>query len=143
MSLTFLPRRLATERGEEDPDRLAELFQLDHLATRMRRNDENVLVLAGADSTPPRRSDAPLVDVLQAAQSEVEQYERIEFGTVDDDVSIAAQAVNDVVRLTAELLDNATRFSPPGAPETPIAPKPLLPLSRCPRRENNRTVVWL
>jgi HAMP domain-containing protein len=101
------------ERGEEDPKRLAQLFQLDHLATRMRRNDENVLVLAGADTTPPRRDDAPLADVLQAAQSEVELYERIEFGTVDDDVSIAAHAVNDVVRLLAELLDNATRFSPP------------------------------
>jgi hypothetical protein len=101
------------ERSEEDPKRLAQLFQLDHLATRMRRNDENVLVLAGADTTPPRRDDAPLADVLRAAQSEVELYERIEFGTVDDDVSIASHAVNDVVRLLAELFDNATRFSPP------------------------------
>ena len=72
------------ERGEEDPKRLAQLFQLDHLATRMRRNDENLLVLAGADSTPPRRDDAPLFDVLRAAQSEVEHYERIEFGAIDD-----------------------------------------------------------
>ncbi|GIJ68953.1 hypothetical protein Voc01_038700 [Virgisporangium ochraceum] len=101
------------ERGEEDPQRLAQLFQLDHLATRMRRNDENVLVLAGADTSPPRSEDAPLADVLRAAQSEVEQYERIEFGAVDDDVSIAAHAVNDVVRLLAELFDNAARFSPP------------------------------
>ncbi|GIJ59438.1 sensor histidine kinase [Virgisporangium aurantiacum] len=101
------------ERGEEDPQRLAQLFQLDHLATRMRRNDENVLVLAGADTSPPRSEDAPLADVLRAAQSEVEQYERIEFGAVDDDVSIASHAVNDVVRLLAELFDNAARFSPP------------------------------
>ncbi|BCB81414.1 nitrate- and nitrite sensing domain-containing protein [Phytohabitans flavus] len=101
------------ERGEEDPKRLAQLFQLDHLATRMRRNDENLLVLAGADSTAPRRDDALLVDALRAAQSEVELYNRIEFGTVDTDISIAAHAVNDVVRLVAELLDNATRFSPP------------------------------
>jgi signal transduction histidine kinase len=101
------------ERGEEDPKRLAQLFQLDHLATRMRRNDENLLVLAGADSTAPRREDALLVDAVRAAQSEVEQYDRIEFGTIDTDVSIAAHAVNDVVRLVAELLDNATRFSPP------------------------------
>lgn len=101
------------ERSEEDPKRLAQLFQLDHLATRMRRNDENLLVLAGADSTAPRREDALLVDVLRAAQSEVEQYDRIEFGTVDTDVSVSAHAVNDVVRLVAELLDNATRFSPP------------------------------
>ncbi|MEU7571285.1 sensor histidine kinase [Micromonospora sp. NPDC049240] len=103
----------AIERGEEDPKRLAQLFELDHLATRMRRNDENLLVLAGADSAVPRRDDALLVDVLRAAQSEVELYNRIEFGTVDIDISVAAQAVNDVVRLVAELLDNATRFSPP------------------------------
>ena len=101
------------ERGEEDPKRLAQLFQLDHLATRMRRNDENLLVLAGADTSPPRREDALLIDALRAAQSEVELYDRMEFGTVDSDVSIAARAVNDVVRLLAELMDNATRFSPP------------------------------
>ncbi len=103
----------AIERGEEDPKRLARLFELDHLATRMRRNDENLLVLAGADSTAPRQEDALLVDVLRAAQSEVELYNRIEFGTVDTDVSVAAHVVNDAVRLVAELLDNATRFSPP------------------------------
>jgi hypothetical protein len=79
----------------------------------MRRNDENVLVLADADSTPPRRDDAPLVDVMRAAQSEIEMYQRVEFGTVDEDVMIASHAVNDSVRLLAELLDNATRFSPP------------------------------
>ncbi|MEU3453323.1 nitrate- and nitrite sensing domain-containing protein [Micromonospora sp. NPDC006766] len=103
----------AIERSEEDPKRLAQLFELDHLATRMRRNDENLLVLAGADSAVPRRDDALLIDVLRAAQSEVELYNRIEFGTVDTDISVAAHAVNDVVRLVAELLDNATRFSPP------------------------------
>ncbi|AEV81725.1 histidine kinase [Actinoplanes sp. SE50] len=101
------------ERTEEDPKRLAKLFDLDHLATRMRRNDENLLVLAGADVGAPRREDALLVDVLRAAQSEVEQYHRIEFGAIDTDVAVAAAAVNDVVRLIAELLDNATRFSPP------------------------------
>ncbi|HEX5597199.1 MAG TPA: nitrate- and nitrite sensing domain-containing protein [Micromonosporaceae bacterium] len=101
------------ERSEEDPKRLAKLFELDHLATRMRRNDENLLVLAGADSAPPRREDALLADILQAAQSEVELYNRVEFGTVDPDISVSANAVNDVVRLVAELLDNGTRFSPP------------------------------
>ncbi len=101
------------ERGEEDPDRLSELFQLDHLATRMRRNDENLLVLAGADSTRIQREPAPLTDVLRAAQSEVEHYTRIEFGMIDRDVEIAAHAVNDMVHLIAELLDNATAFSPP------------------------------
>ncbi|BCL15591.1 hypothetical protein GCM10017556_33300 [Micromonospora sagamiensis] len=101
------------ERGEEDPDRLAELFQLDHLATRMRRNDENLLVLAGADSTRVQRQPAALIDVLRAAQSEVEHYTRIEFGVIDRDLEVAAHAVNDLVHLVAELFDNATAFSPP------------------------------
>ncbi|KWV33296.1 sensor histidine kinase [Micromonospora rifamycinica] len=101
------------ERGEEDPDRLAELFQLDHLATRMRRNDENLLVLAGADSTRVQREPAALIDVLRAAQSEVEHYTRIEFGIIDRDIEVSAHAVNDLVHLVAELFDNATAFSPP------------------------------
>ncbi|GGJ92784.1 hypothetical protein GCM10010123_23360 [Pilimelia anulata] len=101
------------ERTEEDPDRLSELFQLDHLATRMRRNDENLLVLAGADSTRVQREPAPLTDVLRAAQSEVEHYTRIDISTEDTDARIAAHAVNDIVHLIAELFDNATSFSPP------------------------------
>jgi signal transduction histidine kinase len=101
------------ERGEQDPDRLSELFQLDHLATRMRRNDENLLVLAGADSTRIQREPAALVDVLRAAQSEVEHYTRVQFGIIDSDIEIAAHAVNDLVHLVAELFDNATAFSPP------------------------------
>jgi signal transduction histidine kinase len=101
------------ERTEEDPKRLARLFQLVQLATRIRRIDENLLVLAGADSTPSRREDALLADILRVAPSEVEPYNRVEFGTVDADVSVAAHAVDDVVHLLAELLDNATRFSPP------------------------------
>ena len=104
------------ERGEENPDRLAELFQLDHLATRMRRNDENLLVLAGADSTRQERHPAPISDILQAAQSEVEQYTRIEFGHVEAEREIKPAAVNDLVHLVAELMDNATAFSPPEAP---------------------------
>jgi signal transduction histidine kinase len=105
------------ERGEQDPDRLSELFQLDHLATRMRRNDENLLVLAGADSTRIQREPAALMDVLRAAQSEVEHYTRIEFGIIDQDIEIAAHAVNDLVHLVAELFDNATAFS---APDTKV-----------------------
>ncbi|MBX6748139.1 MAG: sensor histidine kinase, partial [Micromonosporaceae bacterium] len=101
------------ERGEQDPDRLSELFQLDHLATRMRRNDENLLVLAGADSTRVQREPAALIDVLRAAQSEVEQYTRVELTAVDPDIEIAAHAVNDLVHMIAELFDNATSFSPP------------------------------
>ncbi|HIV58794.1 MAG TPA: nitrate- and nitrite sensing domain-containing protein [Candidatus Stackebrandtia faecavium] len=101
------------ERGEEDPDRLAELFQLDHLATRMRRNDENLLVLAGADSARVERNPAPIGDVIRAAQSEVEQYTRIEFGRINAESEVEAGAINDIVHLVAELLDNATAFSPP------------------------------
>ncbi|NUT38087.1 MAG: sensor histidine kinase, partial [Hamadaea sp.] len=117
-SQTLVDRMIAEldsiEQHEQDPKRLARMFRLDHLATRMRRNDENLLVLAGADASPARREDAGLEDVLRAAQSEVELYDRIEFSTVDGDTAIAAHAVNDVVRMTAELMDNGTRFSPPG-----------------------------
>jgi signal transduction histidine kinase len=101
------------ERDEADAKRLARLFRLDHLATRMRRNDENLLVLAGADSSPARGEDSLLIDIMRAAQAEIENYGRIEFGSVDIDALVTARAVNDVVRLFAELLDNATRFSPP------------------------------
>ncbi len=104
------------ERGEQDPDRLSELFQLDHLATRMRRNDENLLVLAGADSSRVQRDPAALLDVLRAAQSEVEHYTRIQFGGIDQHLEISAPAVNDFVHLIAELFDNATAFSPPDTP---------------------------
>ncbi|MCP2324882.1 signal transduction histidine kinase [Hamadaea flava] len=117
-SQTLVDRMIAEldsiEQHEQDPKRLARMFRLDHLATRMRRNDENLLVLAGADASPARREDAGLEDVLRAAQSEVELYDRVEFSTVDADTAIAAHAVNDVVRMTAELMDNGTRFSPPG-----------------------------
>ena len=117
-SQTLVDRMIAEldsiEQHEQDPKRLARMFRLDHLATRMRRNDENLLVLAGADASPARREDAGLEDLLRAAQSEVELYDRVEFSTVDADTAIAAHAVNDVVRMAAELMDNGTRFSPPG-----------------------------
>jgi HAMP domain-containing protein len=101
------------ERGEEDPDRLGQLFELDHLATQMRRNDENLLVLAGVETNRRRRESAPLGDVLRAAQSQVDQYTRIELGSVDMEVRVVGPAVNDLVHLIAELLDNATTFSAP------------------------------
>jgi len=104
------------ERGEEDPDRLAELFQLDHLATRMRRNDENLLF----SPVPTRRacsvSRPRWSTSCGAAQSEVEHYTRVDFGSIDRDLDIASHAVNDLVHLVAELLDNATAFSPPDSP---------------------------
>nr|WP_229327206.1 nitrate- and nitrite sensing domain-containing protein [Streptomyces sp. UNOC14_S4] len=100
------------EENEADPDQLENLFRLDHLATRMRRNGENLLVLAGEE--PGRRWDqpVPLVDVLRAASSEVEAYERIELAGVPD-AEIHGLAVTDLVHLLAELLENATSFSSP------------------------------
>ncbi|WP_189700868.1 nitrate- and nitrite sensing domain-containing protein, partial [Streptomyces chromofuscus] len=100
------------ESREADPDQLASLFKLDHLATRMRRNGENLLVLAGEE--PGRRwtRPVPLVDVLRAAASEVEQYERIELASVPT-TQVAGRVVNDLVHLLAELLENATSFSSP------------------------------
>lgn len=103
------------ERGEENPDRLSELYQLDHLATRMRRNGEAVLILAGAEAPRVQGHPAILIDVLRAAQAEVEHYTRIEFGAIDRDIEVAAHAVIDIVHLIAELFDNATAFSPPGS----------------------------
>ncbi|MDA0635394.1 nitrate- and nitrite sensing domain-containing protein [Nonomuraea sp. MCN248] len=99
------------EQGEQDEQRLANLFKLDHLATRMRRNSENLLVLAGQE--PPRRWSQPvkLVDVARASLSEVENYERVVL-QVPDGVSVAGQAVNDVIHLIAELVENALSFSP-------------------------------
>jgi len=100
------------ESREADPDQLASLFKLDHLATRMRRNGENLLVLSGED--PGRRwtRPVPLVDVLRAAASEVEQYERIELASVPA-ADVVGRVVNDLVHLLAELLENATSFSSP------------------------------
>ncbi|MCX2181647.1 nitrate- and nitrite sensing domain-containing protein [Streptomyces sp. SKN60] len=100
------------ENNEADPDQLENLFRLDHLATRMRRNGENLLVLAGQE--PGRRWDqpVPLVDVMRAAASEVEQYERIDIAGVPE-AEIHGQAVTDLVHLLAELLENATTFSSP------------------------------
>ena len=98
------------ENSEQDPDQLANLFKLDHLATRMRRNGENLLVLAGEE--PERRwsQSVPLVDVIRAAISEVEQYERIELSALPD-VEVSGRAVNDAVHLLSELLENATGLS--------------------------------
>lgn len=100
------------ERDERDPDRLAALFKLDHLAARLRRNDENLLVLAGAE--PRRRwlEGVPLAALVLAALSEIEQYERVR-ADVDDSLHIAGHAAADIGHLLAELLDNAAAFSAP------------------------------
>ncbi len=104
------------EQGEQDAERLSNLFQMDHLATRMRRNSENLLVLAGHDASRRWNQPVALVDVLRAAVSEIEQYERVSLN-VQPGISVRGQAVNDVVHLVAELVENATSFS---SAETPV-----------------------
>ena len=105
------------EQGEQEPERLGSLFQLDHLATRMRRNSENLLVLAGHDSSRRWSQPVSLVDVLRAAISEIEQYERVTLN-VQPGISVRGPVVNDVVHLIAELAENATSFS---SSDTPVA----------------------
>jgi signal transduction histidine kinase len=104
------------EQGEQDAERLGNLFQMDHLATRMRRNSENLLVLAGHEVSRRWTQAVALVDVLRAAVSEIEQYNRVTLN-VQPGISVRGQAVNDVVHLLAELVENATSFS---AAETPV-----------------------
>ncbi len=100
------------ERKEENPQQLANLFKLDHLATRMRRNNENLMVLSGTDVTRRFSKPIPLADVLRAAASEIEHYQRVVVQTTPQ-VEVVGYAASDLVRLIAELLDNATAFSPP------------------------------
>ena len=100
------------ERATSDPVALADLFRLDHLTTRMRRHAEGLLILAG--STPGRgwHDPVPVADVLNAAVAEVEDYVRVDVVTDSPD-AVAGTAVNDVIHLLAELVENATQFSPP------------------------------
>jgi signal transduction histidine kinase len=104
------------EQGEQDAERLSNLFQMDHLATRMRRNSENLLVLAGHEVSRRWTQSVPLVDVLRAAVSEIEQYERVTLN-VQPGIAVRGQGVNDVVHLIAELVENASSFS---AADTPV-----------------------
>ncbi|WP_438485700.1 nitrate- and nitrite sensing domain-containing protein [Streptomyces sp. S186] len=100
------------ENNEADPDQLENLFRLDHLATRMRRNGENLLILAGEEPGRRWNQPVPLIDVLRAATSEVESYERIELSGVPES-DIHGTAVTDLIHLLSELLENATTFSSP------------------------------
>ncbi|MFE3850280.1 nitrate- and nitrite sensing domain-containing protein [Streptomyces griseorubiginosus] len=113
---SLIERQLALITGlegkEADPDQLANLFKLDHLATRVRRNGENLLVLGGETPAQQWNQPLPLVDVIRAAASEVEQYERVELSGVPE-AEIHGRAVTDLVHLLAELLENATTFSSP------------------------------
>jgi signal transduction histidine kinase len=99
------------EQSEQDSDRLDSLFKLDHLATRMRRNCENLLVLGGQDQARRWNRPVPLVDIVRASLSEVEAYDRITL-RIQDDLMVTGRVVNDLVHLLAELVENATAFSP-------------------------------
>ncbi|WP_371630569.1 nitrate- and nitrite sensing domain-containing protein [Streptomyces sp. NBC_00341] len=101
------------EEREQDPDRLATLFKLDHMATVMRRHSENMLVLAGAEHGHAHPGPIPLVDVARAAVSEIERYERVTIQSLPPHAQIAGFAADDLSHLVAELLENATSFSPP------------------------------
>ncbi|NLG54108.1 MAG: HAMP domain-containing protein [Rhodococcus sp.] len=105
------------EFEEKDPKRLESLFRLDHLAARMRRNGENLLVLAGTRVRRNQSGAVPLGDVLRAAISEVEDYQRVQLGATPEG-ALSGGAATDIVHLLAELIDNALRASPPGSPVT-------------------------
>jgi signal transduction histidine kinase len=101
------------ERAEENPDRLKRLFELDHVATVGRRLIASLQILAGGQAGRVRAGSVALPDLLRAAQQEIEQYQRVEFRDVDPDVWIDGAVADELIHLLAELLDNATSFSPP------------------------------
>ncbi|MFJ1973469.1 nitrate- and nitrite sensing domain-containing protein [Streptomyces sp. NPDC087903] len=100
------------ERRTDDPDLLRQLFHVDHLTTRMRRHAESLIILSGAAPGRRWRRPVPIVDVVSSAVGEIEDYARVEVPPMER-VGVAADAVADVVHLIAELLENATAFSPP------------------------------
>ncbi|MGP3969623.1 sensor histidine kinase [Streptomyces sp. 6N223] len=102
------------EEHETDPDHLAVLFTLDHLAARMRRHGENLLLLAGSGPAGRPGEPLPLIDVLRAAVSEIERYELVEIEPPPG-LRVVGHVARDLSHLLAELLDNATAFSPEGA----------------------------
>ncbi|MFF9767429.1 nitrate- and nitrite sensing domain-containing protein [Streptomyces sp. NPDC014636] len=119
-TLGLVERQLAVIEGleerEQDPDRLATLFKLDHFATVMRRHSENLLVLAGTEHVQQHPGPVPLVDVVRAAVSEIERYERVRIAALPPHAHIAGFAADDLSHLLAELMENATSFSPPDLP---------------------------
>ncbi|MGA5422656.1 nitrate- and nitrite sensing domain-containing protein [Streptomyces lavendulocolor] len=118
-TLGLVERQLAVieklEEREQDPERLGTLFKLDHMATVMRRHSENLLVLAGHEHNHAHQGPVPLVDVLRAAVSEIERYERVTIQSLPPHAHVAGFAADDLSHLLAELLENATSFSPPDA----------------------------
>ncbi|TDD98242.1 sensor histidine kinase [Jiangella asiatica] len=112
------------EQRERDPDQLSTLFRIDHMATRVRRHAESLLVLAGVEEMRKQSSAAGVLDVVRTAVGEVEQYPRVKFGVMPTDL-ITAGAVDDIAHLLAELIDNATEFSAPATPVR-VTSQPLL-----------------
>ncbi|MDA8372383.1 MAG: nitrate- and nitrite sensing domain-containing protein [Nocardiopsaceae bacterium] len=100
------------EREEEDPDLIEDLFHIDHLATRGRRNAENLIILGGGQPGRRWRSPIPLVDILRGAVSETEEYTRVKLRGVPE-LALSGAVIADVIHLMAELVENATAFSPP------------------------------
>ncbi|MFI6037058.1 nitrate- and nitrite sensing domain-containing protein [Streptomyces sp. NPDC051315] len=119
-TLGLVERQLAVIEGleerEQDPERLATLFKLDHFATVMRRHSENLLVLAGTEHVQQHPGPIPLVDVVRAAVSEIERYERVRISALPPHAHVAGFAADDLSHLLAELMENATSFSPPDLP---------------------------
>ena len=115
-SQALLHRQLALldrmERRTTDPEELEDLFRVDHLATRMRRHSEDLVILAGASSGRTWRNPIPMIDVIRGAVSEVEDYVRVDVTSVEPAATVG-RAVADVIHLLAELVENATLFSPP------------------------------
>jgi signal transduction histidine kinase len=99
------------EQQAASPSALADLFALDHLTTRMKRHAESLTVLSGAPAARPRLGPVPVIDVIRAAVAETEDYRRVLVRTETEEV-VAASAVNDLIHLLAELIENATLFSP-------------------------------
>ncbi|MFE0488526.1 sensor histidine kinase [Streptomyces griseoaurantiacus] len=118
-TLALVERQLGVIEGleerEQDPERLGTLFKLDHLATVMRRHSENLLVLAGAEHGQQHAGPVPLVDVVRAAVSEIERYDRVRIAALPPHTHVTGFAADDLSHLLAELLENATSFSPPDA----------------------------
>ncbi|MEV4626277.1 nitrate- and nitrite sensing domain-containing protein [Micromonospora sp. NPDC049523] len=115
-SQTLLHRQLALldkmERRVTEPEELEDLFRIDHMATRMRRHAEDLVILAGAAPGRGWRNPVAMVDVMRGAISEVEDYARVDVAAVQP-ASTVGPAVGDVIHLLAELIENATSFSPP------------------------------
>ncbi|MFF1416295.1 nitrate- and nitrite sensing domain-containing protein [Streptomyces sp. NPDC058280] len=101
------------QRDEADPARMKTLFALDHLAIRMERNTNSLLVLGGYGQARVRSQDIDCSTVIMAAAQQIERFDRVSLGVIESQIGIAARAVHDVAHILAELLDNATRFSPP------------------------------